>query len=239
MPAFTGHTTVREPLDSHGSRCSAADELRRTAWPGPRAPPVTGWLQVLAEQCSPFGPVPLQNLQPYYGPLRPCAPHRYSGPRSFSRLDFSLHIGTAGSHVPYKSLIRLRAAYMPDARSGSLQDYSRTRPGSSTRPRFRHHPWHFDTSSAVRFRSPLRTIPDGIKSRLLLQRSPPSLLTRAACSGLTPAPDRRRRGAHPHLSYSATPSFSEDVFVTHRRDASDRSVEDGTVAGAERLPVRI
>jgi hypothetical protein len=106
-------------------------------------------------------------------------------------------------------------------RSGSLQDYSRTRPGSSTRPRFRHHPWHFDTSSAVRSRSPLRTIPDGIKSRLLLQRSPPSLLTTAACSGLTPAPDRRRRGAHPHLSYSATPSFSEDVFVTHRRGASD------------------
>src|SRR6266446_10211930 len=44
-------------------------------------------------------------------------------------------------------------------RSGSLQDYSRTRPGSSTRPRFRHHPWHFDTSSAVRSRSPLRTVP--------------------------------------------------------------------------------
>jgi len=64
MPAFTGHTTVREPLDSHGSRCSAADERRRTALPCPRAPPVTGWLQVLAEQCSPFGPVPLQNLQP-------------------------------------------------------------------------------------------------------------------------------------------------------------------------------
>src|SRR6266436_9962605 len=55
-------------------------------------------------------------------------------------------------------------------RSGSLQDYSRTRPGSSTHPRFRHHSWHFDTSSAVRSRSPLRTIPDGIKSRLLLQR---------------------------------------------------------------------
>src|SRR6266446_4266250 len=106
--------TVREPLDSHGSRCSADDERRRTAWPCPRAPPVAGWLQVLAEQCSPFGPVPLQNLQPYYEPLRPCAPHRYSGPRSFSRLDFSLLIGTTGSHV-YKSLIRLRAAYMPDA----------------------------------------------------------------------------------------------------------------------------
>src|ERR1700722_19890975 len=49
-----------------------------------------------------------------------------------------------------------------------------------------------------------------------LQRSPQSLLTAAACSGLRPAPDCRPRGAYPHLSYSATPSSSEDVFVTHR-----------------------
>ena len=32
-----------------------------------------------------------------------------------SRLDFSLGIGATGSHVPYKSLVELRAAYMPDA----------------------------------------------------------------------------------------------------------------------------
>ena len=83
--------------------------------PCPAAPPVTGWLWALAEQRSPFGPVPLQNLQPYYEPLRPCAPHRYSGPCGFSRLDVSLCIETTGSHVPYKSLIQLRAAYMPDA----------------------------------------------------------------------------------------------------------------------------
>ena len=29
--------------------------------------------------------------------------------------DFSLCIGATGSHVPYKSLVELRAAYMPDA----------------------------------------------------------------------------------------------------------------------------
>src|ERR1700712_3717682 len=76
-------------------------------------------------------------------------------------------------------------------------------------PRFRHHLWSFDTSSAVRFRSPLQVIHDGIKSRLLLQRSPPSLLTTAARSGLTPAPECRRRGAYPHLSYSSTPPIRE------------------------------
>jgi len=30
-------------------------------------------------------------------------------------LDVSLGIGATGSHVPYKSLVELRAAYTPDA----------------------------------------------------------------------------------------------------------------------------
>ena len=30
-------------------------------------------------------------------------------------LDVSLNIGTTGSHVPYESLVELRATYMPDA----------------------------------------------------------------------------------------------------------------------------
>jgi hypothetical protein len=66
-------------------------------------------------QWTPFAPAPLQGLHRYYEVLRPCAPHRYSGPCGFSRLDVSLGIGATGSHVPYKSLVRLRAAYMPDA----------------------------------------------------------------------------------------------------------------------------
>jgi hypothetical protein len=39
---------------------------------------------------------------------------------------------------------------------------------------------------------------------------------------LRPAPDCRPRGAHPHLLYSSTPPFFEDVFVTHRGCASYR-----------------
>src|SRR6266508_1190046 len=88
---------------------------RPTALPRPRAPPVAGWPAVSAEQRSPFGPAPLQSLHPYYELLRPCAPHRYSDPRGLSRLrSLPLHRRT-GSHVPYKSLVELRAAYMPDA----------------------------------------------------------------------------------------------------------------------------
>src|SRR6516165_2499654 len=74
-----------------------------------------GWPVALAEQRSPFGPAPLQSLHPYYELLRPCAPLRYSGPCGVRRLDVSLGIGATGSHVPYKSLVELRAAYMPDA----------------------------------------------------------------------------------------------------------------------------
>ncbi len=99
--------------------------------------------------------------------------------------------------------------------SGSLQDSPRARPGRKSHPQFRHRLWNFDTSSAVCFRSPLRTLPDGMLSRLLLQRSPPSLLTIAACSGLRPAPDCRPRGANPHLLDSSTSPFFGDVFVTH------------------------
>src|SRR4051812_48772558 len=62
----------------------------------------TGWLWVAAEHCSPFGPVPLQNLPPSYELLRPCAPPRYSDPCGLSRLDVSLCIGATGSHVPYE-----------------------------------------------------------------------------------------------------------------------------------------
>ena len=100
---------------------------RPMALPRPRAPPVTGWPGAAAEQRGSFGPVPLQNLHPYYEPLRPRAPHRYSGPCGFSRLDVSLHIGTTGSHVPYKSLAQLRAAYTPDAARAAF----RTPPNSS------------------------------------------------------------------------------------------------------------
>ena len=75
--------TVREPLDSYGSRCSA---VAITALPCPRAPPVTGWPVISAEQRSPFGPAPLQSLHPYYELLRPCAARQYSRPRGWSRL---------------------------------------------------------------------------------------------------------------------------------------------------------
>jgi hypothetical protein len=68
--------------------------------------------------------------------LRPCAPHQYFRPCGFSRLDFSLCIGTTGSHVPYKSLVRLRAAYMPDAARAVIRTPPELVPGEGSAPGF-------------------------------------------------------------------------------------------------------
>ena len=56
-----------------------------------------------------------ERLRHYYGLLRPCAPLRYSRPRGWSRLWLIPWHRRTGSHVPYESLVELRAAYMPDA----------------------------------------------------------------------------------------------------------------------------
>ena len=47
--------------------------------------------------------------------VRPSPAHRYFQPRGCSRLRFFPWHRRPGSHVPYKSQIELRAAYMPDA----------------------------------------------------------------------------------------------------------------------------
>src|SRR5437660_4146319 len=71
--------TVREPLDSYGSRLCLVHGLLPS-------PDGFSWPMALAEQRSPLAPAPLQSLRHYYGLLRPCAPLRYSRPRGWSRL---------------------------------------------------------------------------------------------------------------------------------------------------------
>src|SRR4029077_6070529 len=52
------------------------------------------------------------------------------------------------------------------------------------------------------------------------QRSPPRLLTVAACGGLEPAPDGRLRRTHLHLLHSIAPPFV-GTFVAHHRLHTD------------------
>src|SRR5260370_21123721 len=57
----------------------------------------------------------ITSLRRYYGAVRPSPAHRYFQPRGLSRLCFFPWHRRPGSHVPYKSQIELRAAYMPDS----------------------------------------------------------------------------------------------------------------------------
>src|SRR6202043_2392956 len=57
-------------------------------------------------------------LQRYYGAVRPSPAHRYFRPHGWRRLCLFPWHRRPGSHVPYKSLIELRAAYTPDAAWG-------------------------------------------------------------------------------------------------------------------------
>src|SRR5215475_2213416 len=54
-------------------------------------------------------------LHHYYGAVRPSPAHQYFLPRGLSHLCIFPSHHRLGSHVPYKSLVELRAAYMPDA----------------------------------------------------------------------------------------------------------------------------
>jgi hypothetical protein len=54
-------------------------------------------------------------LHRYYEAVRPSPTHRYFRPRGWSRLRLFPWHRRQGSHVPYQSLIELRAAYTPDA----------------------------------------------------------------------------------------------------------------------------
>src|SRR3979411_75413 len=102
---------------------------------------------------------------------------------------------------------------------GQSQDISQADPEGRVTPRFWHHLIrlrHFiDGSLALASlnlacRDHLPTFP---------QRSPPSLLTTAACGGLRPAPDCRPRRALLHLSYSSAPFYADGAFVTHDPNA--------------------
>ena len=84
-------------------------------------PPIAGWQYYKTGWGIPFAPVPLQNIQRYYGTLRPCASHWYSGTCSCNYLCGSLDIETTGSHVPYKTLLSGHAILYAGCRMGRIQ----------------------------------------------------------------------------------------------------------------------
>src|SRR6266545_6272444 len=72
------------------------------------------------------------------------------------------------------------------------------------------------------------------------QRSPPRLLTDAACGGLEPPPARRLRRARLHLWHDRLPLGSTfyinppSAFVAHHRRSSARTISQGTASPSRR-----
>ena len=109
--------TVRDPLESHGSRCSAV--ASGTALPRPRAPPVSSWPVAKAEPRSPFAPAHYRAFDTTTGCSAPAPRFGTLALAVGAACGLSLHVlGRDEAQVltvPYESLVELRAAYMPDA----------------------------------------------------------------------------------------------------------------------------
>jgi hypothetical protein len=153
-------------------------------------------------------------LHGYYGAVRPWLAHRYFRPRGWRRLCLFPWHRRSGSHVPYESLIELRAAYTPDA-ARSVSGHPPNSSREMGQPPVLTSPIPISTL-LQRFacaRLSQSCLP-GSSSWLFPQRSPPWLLTAAACGGLGSAPDRRTRRALLHLSYSCAWPFGPAMLVT-------------------------
>ena len=121
---------------------------------------------------------------------------------------------------------------------GSLRTSPKLIPGSGNPPvSASSNP--ISTSAAVRLHSPLSTLPAGILVPTFPQRSPPLLLTTAACGGLRSAPDCRPRRALLHLSYSCATPCGPALLVTqcHLRTFGSWSIAE-TAQAARRPPFR-
>ena len=133
-------------------------------------PPRIPWLPERTHhgRPGPFAPPPLQRALSYYAPVRMPTPRRYSTPRGFSPLDALplAALPTSGSiraslptfHV--KAANRARVAYMP----GTAWPVTGFPPDSSWNlvlaPVLMPSKTSFDTSTAIRLRSPYRFPPD-------------------------------------------------------------------------------
>ena len=117
----------------------------------------------------------ITGLHSYHGAVRPCAPHRYSAPRSFRCSGISLHDrprprtaplavrrrGATGSHVPYRSPDQARATSMPDTAWPTSRPPPGSSRGSGSAP-VSMSSSRFDTSSVVHSRSPSWSTPDAL-----------------------------------------------------------------------------
>ena len=194
------------PARAIARRLPPSAELSGSSWFDPVGPRSTAMTYPLRST----GITPLRH---YYRVVRPSPAHRYFRPRGWSRLRLFPWHRRPGSHVPYKSQIELRAAYMPDAAwAVSVHPPSLSRkmgqpPVLTSSERFRHF-----IDGSLAFASPNHACQNLVPA--FPQRSPPSLLTTAACGGLRSTTDCRPRRATLHLSYSYASPCGPALLVT-------------------------
>jgi hypothetical protein len=138
---------------------------------------------------------------------------------------------TTGSPVPCQRL-RARATYTPDTAKtarrpppgpGHATNDAPSSRGYLTTPVSMPSFYSFDASAVVHTRSSSRRTPDPLTAGLFPQRSPPRLLTDAACGGLSAPPARRTRRANPHHRHSTY--RSDDPLHRHHSTSGHTQVE--------------
>ena len=130
-------------------------------------------------------------------------------------------LGIAGQVLTFRTRARLSFAPSPCRMPlGQSQDIPQADPRGMATPRFWHRLIRFrhfiDGSLALASlnlacRNPVLAFP---------QRSPPLLLTTAACGGLRSTPDCRPRRTFLHLSYSYAPPCGPALLVTQDPSAT-------------------
>src|ERR1700720_548607 len=152
-------------------------------------------------------------LHHYYGAVRPSPAHRYFRPHGWSRLCLSLSI--AGQVLTFHTRARLSFA-PPTCRMplGQSQCIPQADPGRRVNPRFWHRLIRFRhfIDGSLALASLNRACRDHVPT--FPQRSPPAVLTTAACGGLRSTTDCRPRRHLLHLSYSCAWPFGPAMLVT-------------------------
>ena len=146
---------------------------------------------------------------------------------------FSLSI--AGQVLTFRTRARLSFAPPPCRMPlGQSQDIPQTDPRGMATPRFWHRLIRFRhvISGSLALASLNHTCRNLVPT--FPQRSPPSLLTIAACGGLRSTPDCRPRRTYLHLSYSYAPPCGPALLVTQCQEPT-RALQQNTCANASML----
>ena len=142
----------------------------------------------------------------YYGGVRPGLPHRYFRPRIVVLVPFPLPSASWFPQFHVEACVQLTP---PVRRPPSIQycglpmdlSLSQERDTLLVLTTFETLTTRLRKFAFARL---LDTHLPRVMPGLLIRRSPPRLLTEAARTGLRPAPERRSRGARPHLLRSCT-----------------------------------